>query len=139
MLTDDLLAEILTKNRLLSEKELRNAGERQKNVENESLEESLLFLGLADYAKLGKAYALHYELPYYPVFHQGIKSDTTGRIPIKFVQSILSLPIEDNREQRFTIVSCQPENAICKSKVSQLAGGAKIDWRVASRIEINDA
>ena len=139
MLTDDLLAEILLKNQLLSEQELRNARERQKNVDNESLEESLLFLGVADYAKLGEAYALHYELPYYPVFHQGIESDTTARFPIKVVQSILALPIDKNLKQRFSIVSCQPEDTICKNKLSQLANGAKIYWWVASCIEINDA
>lgn len=139
MLTDDLLAEILTKNRLVSEKELRNARERQKNVKNEGLEESLIFLGLADYAKLGKAYALHYELPYYPVFHQGIDNNAKERFSTKNAQSLLCLPIGNNRKQRFTIVSCQPENKIYKNEIIQLAEGAEIDWRVASCIEINDA
>jgi len=41
MLTDEQLAEILLKNRLISEKGLRNARERLKNFEKESLEESL--------------------------------------------------------------------------------------------------
>jgi PleD family two-component response regulator len=139
MLTDDLLAEILTKNQLLSRKELRNAKERQINVENESLEESLLFLNLADYTKLGKAYALHYKLPYYPVFHQGIDNNAKERFSTKIVQYLLSLPIGDNQKQQFTIVSCQPENKACKNKITQLAKGVDIDWRVASRIEINDA
>ncbi|MCD6533212.1 MAG: response regulator [Deltaproteobacteria bacterium] len=139
MLTDDQLAKILIENRLLSEKELRNARERQRNVENEGLEESLLFLGLADYAKLGKAYALHYELPYYPVFHQGLESNAGNRFPVKVVQSLLSLPIANDQKGQFSIVSCQPEDHICKGKIIQLAGKADIDWRVASRIEIEDA
>ena len=139
MLTDDLLAEILTKNQLLSEKELRNARERQKNVENESLEESLIFLGLADYAKLGKAYALHFQLPYYPVFHQGIESDAKKRFSTKIVRNLLCLPVSDNKKQHFSIVSCQPENKVCKNQITQLTRGAEVDWQVASRIEINDA
>ncbi len=136
MLTDVQLAEILIKNRLLSEKELRNARERQKNVENESLEESLLFLGLADYAKLGKAYALHYQLPYYPVFQKGI--DGKDEFQLKIVRLLLSLPIGGN-EKQLAVVSCQPENKLCKSKISHLADGAGIVWRVASQTEINDS
>jgi len=138
-LTDDLLAEILIQNRLLSEKGLFNARERQKNVENESLEESLLFLGLADYDKLGRAYALHFKLPYYPIFHQGVDSTVIERFPIKMVSELLTLPIGRNQKQRFSIVSCQPENTICKSKIIHLVHGTEIDWKVASRIEIEDA
>lgn len=139
LLTDDLLAEILTQNQLLSEKGLFNARERQKNVENESLEESLLFLGLADYAKLGRAYAFHFKLPYYPVFHQGIDTTLTDRFPLKMVRELLALPIGRNQKQQFGIVSCQPENTIYKSKIIHLVHGAEIDWKVASRIEIEDA
>ena len=109
MLTDDLLAEILTTNRLLSEKELRNARERQKNVENEGLEESLIFLGLADYAKLGKAYAIHYKLPYYPVFRQGIANDAKERFSVKIIQQLMSLPVENGQKQSFTIVVANPK------------------------------
>ena len=136
MLTDEQLSEILLDSQLLSEKALRNARERQKNVENESLEESLLFLGLADYAKLGKAYSISYQLPYYPVFNEGIGGQEN--FPINVVQLILSLPIGSN-EKQLAIVSCQPENRVCKSKVLQLAHGARIVWRVASHTEINDA
>ncbi len=138
-MTDDLLAEILVQNRLLSEKGLFNARERQKNVENESLEESLLFLGLADYDKLGRAYSLHFKLPYYPVFHQGMDSTVIERFPIKMVSELLSLPIGRNQKQRFSVVSCQPENTICKNRIIHLIHGTEIDWKVASRIEIEDA
>ncbi len=136
MLTDEQLAEILLKNRLISEKGLRNARERLKNFEKESLEESLIFLGLADYAKLGKAYSSHYQLPYYPVFHQGIENK--DNFPLKIVQLLLCLPIGGNQKQ-LAVVSCQPENKVCKNKISQLSGMAGIVWRVASLVEINDS
>ncbi len=139
MLTDKLLAEILIRNQFLSEKDLHNARERQKNAESETLEESLLFLGLADYAMLGKAYVLHYQLPYYPVFHQGIDSNAIEQFPTKIVQYLLCLPIGGNQKEHFTIVSCQPESKLRKRKITQLSGGVDVDWRVASRVEINDA
>ncbi|MEA3333272.1 MAG: hypothetical protein U9Q58_06730, partial [Pseudomonadota bacterium] len=138
MLTDELLAEILIKNGLLSKKGLRNARERQNNVEDEGLEKSLLFLGLTDYAKLGKAYALYYELPYYPVFHQGLNDNEKKRGFSDIAQQLLSLPVNTD-EELFTIVSCQPDCETCKSQIRQFAKGAKIDWQIASRIEINDA
>ncbi len=84
------------------------SGRKQKNVEHESLKENLLFLGLADYAKLGKAYALHYQLPYYQVFHQGMNSKAQGQFSTKSVQYLLCLPIESDQKEHFTIVSCQP-------------------------------
>jgi len=138
-LTDDLLAEILIQNQLLSEKELFTARERQKNIDNESLEESLMFLGLADYAKLGKAYALHFKLSYYPIFYQGIDSSAIQRFPLKTAQHLLTLPIGKSKGQLSGVVTCQPENDICKSKIIQWVNAAEIDWQVASRIEINDA
>ncbi|MCK5679906.1 response regulator [bacterium] len=138
MLTDELLAEFLVKNQVISDKSLRNAKERLKNVENENLEESLIFLGLVDYAKLGAAYASHYELPYYPVFHQGIGDSLKENFPLTLVKMLLSLPAGSN-EKQLAIVSCQPDNKVCKSKISQLAKDARVVWRVASRTEINDA
>ena len=60
MLNNKQLTKLLTEDGSISKKDLRIAIERQKNVENESLEESLIFLGLTDYAKLGQAYANHY-------------------------------------------------------------------------------
>ena len=139
MLTDNRLAEILIEKKLLSEKGLRNARERQRNSENESLEESLIFMGLADYAKLGRAYSIHYELPYYPVFHNGIDDLARERFPLPFVKRTLVLPAAKESSRQFSIVGCEPDSDICKSQVTQLARGNKIDWRVASRIEIEDA
>ncbi len=139
MLTDNRLAEILIEKKLLSEKGLRNARERQRNAENESLEESLIFMGLADYAKLGRAYSIHYKLPYYPIFHNGIDAPAKERFPLPFVKRTLVLPAAKEAGQQFTIVGCEPDSDICKSQVTQLARGGKIDWQVASRVEIEDA
>ena len=139
MLTDKRLAEILIEKKLLSEKGLRNARERQRNAENESLEESLIFMGLADYAKLGRAYSIHYKLPYYPIFHNGIDAPAKERFPLPFVKRTLVLPAAKEVGQKFTIVGCEPDSEICKSQVTQLARGGKIDWQVASHIEIEDA
>ncbi len=138
MLRDEQLAEILLKNLLLSRKELRNAKERQLNVENESLEESLLFLGLADYQKLGQAYALHYKLPYYPVFHRGIAPGARERFPLRTVQRLNFLPVKASSEGALGVVTWQPDDESCRQRLGQLAGG-KIEWRVASRTEIRDA
>ena len=139
MLTDKRLAEILLEKKLLSEKGLRNAEERQRNSENESLEESLISMGLADYAKLGRAYSIHYELPYYPVFHNGLDEVAKERFPLPFVKRTLVLPAAKESSRQFSIVGCEPDSEICKSQVVQLARGSKINWRVASRIEIEDA
>lgn len=140
MLTDDQLAKVLTESRILSEKDLRNAKERQRNVENESLEASLVFLGLADYAKLGQAYALHYELPYFPIFHTGITDELKERFPLQLVKKTRALPFTGNDAgSKLSIVGCEPDNDICKSQIEQLARGGEIEWRVASTLEIDDA
>ncbi len=139
MLTDDKLARILTDLKLLSPKELRNARERQRNVENEGLEESLIFLGLADYAKLGQAYASHYETAYYPIFHSGISAEVKERFPLQFVKKAMTLPIAVTDSQGFSMVSCEPDNDLSKSLIEQFAQGAKVDLKVASRIEIEDS
>jgi len=139
MLDDNLLTKILIENRILFEKDLRNAKERQKNVENESLEESLIFLGLADYAKLGQAYALHYELPYFPIFHTGITDAAKECFPLQFVKKTRALPFTGGDEgSQLSIVCCEPDNDICKSQIEQLARGGEIEWRVASNVEIDD-
>ena len=139
MLTDDQLSKILTDSKLLLAKDLRNAKERQRNVEGESLEESLIFLGLADYAKLGQAYALHYELPYFPIFHTGITDAAKECFPLQFVKKTRALPFTGGDEgKQLSIVCCEPDNDLCKSQIEQLSRGGEIEWRVASNIEIDD-
>ncbi len=139
MLTDDKLARILTDLKILSPKELRNARERQKNVENESLEESLIFLGLADYAKLGQAYASHYEIAYYPIFHSGVSAEAKERFPLQFVKKAMTLPIAVTDSRAFSLVGCEPDNDLSKGLIEQFARGEKVDLKVASRIEIEDS
>ena len=139
MLNDDLLTKILLENNLLSEKGLRNARERHTNADNESLEESLIFLGLVDYAKLGQAYAIHYQLPYYPIFHTGIEPEAQERFPLQFVKKTMVLPVAKKRGKKFSIVCCEPDSSICKEQIEQFAHRAKIEWQIASRVEIEDA
>ena len=138
MLRDDQLADILIKKRLLSTKQLRHAQERQLNVENETLEESLLFLGFANYRNLGLAYADHFELPYRPALALGIIEDAEKRFPAKMVEQLKFLPVPDPDDPGLVIVSCQPDDEAVRNRISRTAGD-NARWAVASRAEIEDA
>jgi DNA-binding response OmpR family regulator len=135
MLNDEQLAKLLLQHRLLDEKGLRNARERQRNVEKESLEESLLFLGLVDYQKLGKAYAHFHKLPYAPIFHQGIPAEAKQLFPPALVQQLLFLPLEIT-EQKLLLVTCDPDNEELRQR---LETGRPTTWLVASKAEMTDA
>ena len=138
MLHDDQLAEILIKKRLLSDKQLRNARERRHNVENETLEESLLFLGLTDYRKLGLAYAHHFKLPYQPVYQAKIIDEAEKRFPARMVEQLKFLPVA-RPDKGLVVVSCQPDDEAARERINRAAGRGKIRWAVASRVEIEDA
>jgi CheY-like chemotaxis protein len=138
MIIDKVLAEILLTNKLLAEKDLRNALERQKNIEEETLEESLIFLGVANYALLGKAYELHYQIPYYPVFHQGADKDMLVSFSPKAAVRFLALPVKkDNRN--ICMTTCQPEDVAMQSEMNRIWKLSEIQWRVASQVEMRDA
>ena len=138
MIIDKVLAEILLTNKLLAEKDLRNALERQKNIEEETLEESLIFLGVANYALLGKAYELHYQIPYYPVFHQGADKDMLVSFSPKAAVRFSALPVKkDNRN--ICMATCQPEDVAMQSEMNRIWKSSEIQWRVASQVEMRDA
>ena len=138
MIIDKVLAEILINNKLLSEKDLRNALERQKNIEEETLEESLIFLGVANYALLGKAYELHCQMPYYPVFHQGADKDMLASFSSRDAVRFSALPVKkDNRN--ICMVTWQPEDVALQSEMNRIWKSSEIQWRVASQVEMHDA
>jgi DNA-binding response OmpR family regulator len=138
MLRDDQLAEILVQKGLLSSKELRHAQERQLNVEKESLEESLLFLGFTDYRELGLAYAHHFKLPYQPVLSAELIAEAETRFPARMAEQLKFLPIATAAEKGLVIVSCQPDDEAANERIKRTAGG-ETPWAVASRVEIEDA
>ena len=117
MIIDKVLAEILLTNKLLAAKDLRNALERQKNIKEETLEESLLFMGVANYALLGKAYELHYQMPYYPVFHQGVDKDMLVSFSPKAAVRFSALPVK-KVNRNIQMVTCQPEDIAMQSEMN---------------------
>ncbi len=135
MLNDKQLAALLLKLGIVSNKGLRNARERQHNVEGENLEESLLFLGLVDYRKLGEVYAHHYQLPYAPVFQANIPAELKNRFPLPLVRRLRFLPMR-LKERKLELVTCQPDNPELRERFEY---GQPVDWRVASRTELEDA
>jgi len=138
MIIDKVLAEILLTNKLLAEKDLRNALERQKNIKEETLEESLLFMGVVNYALLGKVYELHYQMPYYPVFHQGADKDMLVSFSSKAAVRFSALPVKkDNRN--ICMVTCQPEDVAMQSEMDRIWKSSEIQWQVASQVEMHDA
>jgi len=138
MLSDQVLSDVLLSNNLLAEKDLRNAMERQKNLEKETLEESLIFLGMANYALLGKAYELHYKIPYYPVFHQGLDKDLLLSFSSKAAVRFSALPLEKG-DRSIRMVTCQPEDAAMQREMDRIWKSSGIQWLVASQVEMLDA
>ncbi len=138
MLSDRVLSDILLSNNLVAEKDLRNAMERQKNIEAETLEESLMFLGVANYALLGKAYELHYKIPYYPVFHQGPDKDMLLSFSPKAARRFSALPVK-KESSSIHMVTCQPEDAAMLREMDRIWKSSTIQWQVASQVEVLDA
>lgn len=138
MIIDKVLAEILLTNKLLAAKDLRNALERQKNIKEETLEESLLFMGVANYALLGKAYELHYQMPYYPVFHQGVDKDMLVSFSPKAAVRFSALPVK-KVNRNIQMVTCQPEDIAMQSEMNRIWKSSEIQWQVASQVEMHDA
>ena len=134
-LNDEQLATLLLQHRMLDEKGLRNARERQRNVENETLEESLLFLGLADYKKLGEAYSRFYKLPYGAIFHQGVPEQARQLFPSAMVQQLQFLALEVGDDE-LQLVTCDPNNENLRQRLEQ---GRTVNWFVASKTELADA
>ncbi|MBW1645524.1 MAG: hypothetical protein JRJ56_04235, partial [Deltaproteobacteria bacterium] len=108
MLDAETLAGILRDHRMVAEKGLRDAFERRQNVGNESLEECLMFLGLANYELLGRAYSLHYQLPYRPVFHPDLDQQLRERFSPRLVGKIKVLPVAFSDDQQLVLATCQP-------------------------------
>jgi CheY-like chemotaxis protein len=139
MLADEILVNLLQKNGGLTDRDLRNAAERQRNQEQpETLEACLMFLGLVDYARLGEVYAEHFRLPYHPVFHQGFSPELARRLTSPVVERLRVLPLAID-DARLTVVVADPRQQVALEEVRQRLQAQSIVCRVASAVEIEDA
>ncbi|MBN2233172.1 MAG: DUF4388 domain-containing protein [Deltaproteobacteria bacterium] len=139
MLADEILVNLLKERGVITDRELRNAAERRCNQEvPESLEACLLFLGIADYARLGEAYAAHFGLSYHPVFHQGFSLDLAGRLTTPLVEKLQVLPLAHD-DIHLTVVTADPRQQVALEEVRQRLRARSVVCRVASAVEIGDA
>ena len=140
MIDNTTLKKLLIKSGRLTDEMIARA-EDYALTSGMTLDESVIFLKLINYASLGLLLSDFYQKPYLPLMGKAPPDTVKAKIPLKTAEALHVFPLEyDPKDNNLKVAVCNPDDAdLMKNLRRSVSSSTGLDVLVASRSEIHMA